>query len=236
MSSPFTSKVPAFSSTESAALIWPDSQVIVPLFCSVRPPISATCVVAESIVPVAVAAIVVVPAPVWVPPVQLSVPDTVRAPVPPSVPPEWVRLSVVEGSVVSVRESEPPEIASVPPLVTVSTEPASCETATVVLAGMHTLLVAPGTAFVSQFKSSCHELVAAPPSHVTLQTGCAIELGGRGDCHRNGDDNQQRVTPQPRALGDHAAPPVPHAIEHPAAIVRIRSPRSCRRCSRQPPC
>ena len=94
----------------------------------------------------------------------------------PGLPPDGTRSAVVEGSVVSVRESEPPEIASVPWLVTVSTEPASAETTTVVLAGMHT--------WSRRAPRSCsnRRLVpragGAPPSQVMLHTGCAVDTDG----------------------------------------------------------
>src|SRR5688572_11042412 len=52
------------------------------------------------------------PAPLLVPPVQVTLPVTVRLAAPPRVPPDRVRELVVEGLAVSVIDSEPPETVS----------------------------------------------------------------------------------------------------------------------------
>ena len=79
---------------------------------SVRPLSRTTTVPATESVPPE--AITVVPASAWVPPLQSKAPETVSVPAPPSMPPVWVRLAVVEPSVVSVRLRVPSEMASVP--------------------------------------------------------------------------------------------------------------------------
>ena len=81
---------------------------------SVRPPERKTLSAAVSIESVAPEAITVVPASVWLPPLQLKLPETVSVPAPPIVPPDWVRLAVVDALVASVSESDPPVSSSVP--------------------------------------------------------------------------------------------------------------------------
>ena len=89
--------MPAFSIVAASASQMPNRPLQLAVapesIWSVRPPERKTLSAAVSIESVAPEAITVVPASVWLPPLQLKLPETVSVPAPPIVPPDWVKVA-----------------------------------------------------------------------------------------------------------------------------------------------